>query len=184
MCINKRIEYLIQKLANGKSRRFAKETGIAPTTINGIVGRRRSDPSFSTLIKIIDTYTFLNINWIIKGEGEPFSDSYNEKTNKETELDLRNKDSLVKISNSIFLSRNLKLLRKHINETQESFARIFGVSRDNIASYERGVKPKIPFLVDIENYYHISLEELTSYDLKEHPEILEKISVPNKKKSR
>ena len=182
MSINDRIKILIDKLANGKQNVFAEATSIKSTTINGIVGPRQSEPSFSTLKKIIDSYPSLNINWLMKEEGKPLIDQLTEEeTFSETELKIQYKDALEKIRSSTFLSGNLRQLRKHIQITQDAFGKIFGVTRDKIASYERGTKPKLSFLIDIENYFHISLEELISYNLKEHPKLLEKVSILNEK---
>jgi transcriptional regulator with XRE-family HTH domain len=186
MCINKRIKFLVDNLAKGNKRRFAKSIGVPSTTISGIVGSRGSDPSYSTLKKITNTYPEISLNWLLNGEGEPFNKAISQiETDRDAELNSLYEESLEKINSSIFLSGNLKLLRKHIHETQGSFAVIFGVNRNNIASYERGSKPKLPFLLKIVNYFNIYLEELISLDLKEHSEILKKIpnSLINDKKS-
>ena len=81
----------------------------------------------------------------------------------------------LKIRNSTYLCSNLKLVRNHLHLSQDSFARIFGVTRDTAASYERGFKPKIPLLKNFMDYFNTPLDELTSCDLKEHPEILKKM---------
>jgi transcriptional regulator with XRE-family HTH domain len=180
MTINDRIRILIDKLAKGKQNAFAETTGIKTPTINGIVGPRQSEPSFSTLKKIVDSYPIINLNWLIKEEGEPFLKPLPEKESlSDTELKLRSKDSLAKIKNSAFLTGNLKRLREHVQMTQSSFGKIFNMTRDQVASCERGFKPGLSFLIDIENYFHISFDELIAIDLKEHPEILKKISVPD-----
>ncbi|MGV8093506.1 MAG: helix-turn-helix transcriptional regulator [Mangrovibacterium sp.] len=155
----------------GNQRAFARKTGISVNTLRDIVGPRKSIPSFTKLKRIIDSLPTLNIHWFMKEEGEPFLSDYQKE---EELLSLYNK-----INNSIFLSSNLKTLREHINEGQGTFARIFGKSRDNIASYERGSKPDLPLIIQIVKHFHISLEDFISNDLKEHPEILEKISVPD-----
>ncbi|MEL7589083.1 MAG: helix-turn-helix transcriptional regulator [Prolixibacteraceae bacterium] len=185
MSINKRIEFLIANLAKGNKRVFAKSIDVPPTTISGIVGSRGSDPSYSTLKKIINTYPEISLTWLLNGEGEPFNRTVNQtETNRHDEVNSPDKESLEKISNSIFLSGNLKLLRKHIHQTQDSFAAIFGVNRNNIVSYERGSKPKLHFLLKIVNYFNISLDKLISFDLKKHPEILEKVTVQDKKEKK
>jgi transcriptional regulator with XRE-family HTH domain len=174
MNINERIKHLVPLTTGGKQRVFARKTGVGHTTLNGIVGSRQSDPSFSTLKKICDAHPSLNNHWLIKEEGEPFLSDYQKE---EELLSLYNK-----IHNSTFLSGNLKLLREHIHESQGSFARIFGISRDNIASYERGSKPDLPLIIQIVKHFHIHLDDFISRDLKEHPEILEKILVPDSDK--
>jgi transcriptional regulator with XRE-family HTH domain len=180
MSINDRIRILIDLLANGRQNVFGDATKIKATTINGIIGKKASDPSFSTLKKIIDAYPNIDLNWLMKGEGEPLLTSDDQDCVSELVSDY--KESLSKIRNSIYLCSNLKLIRIHLHKTQDSFAQIFGVTRDTIASYERGFKPKLPLLKEAMSYFGISLDELTSCDLKEHPEILEKISIPEEKK--
>lgn len=177
MSINDRIKILIDLLAKGRQNVFAEATNIKTTTINGIVGTRGNDPSFSTLKKIIDTYPNIDLNWLMKGEGRPLTTSDDPgDTDPVSEPVPGYTESLSKIKNSPYLVSNLKLIRNYIHATQESFGRIFGVTRDAIASYERGFKPKLPFLNDLTGYFDITMDELTGYDLSEHTETLEKIS--------
>lgn len=62
-------------------------------------------------------------------------------------------------------SKNIRYLRETAGLSQAKFATGFGVSRDNIASYERGSEPKVEFLTKVVNFYHISLEDLLNTDL-------------------
>jgi transcriptional regulator with XRE-family HTH domain len=80
---------------------------------------------------------------------------------------------MVKINDNKFLSKNLKLLRSYIGESQDSFAQIFGLKRTNIASYEGGTEPKLSFLLDVANHFHIKLDDLISCDLNSHMELLD-----------
>lgn len=64
------------------------------------------------------------------------------------------------------LSDNIKYLRVTAGATQKDFGKAFGVTRDNIASYERGSAPKIDFLKKVVNFYHMSLDELVNSNLK------------------
>ncbi len=173
MSINDRIKVLIDLLANGRQNIFAEATDLKTTTINGIVGPRQSEPSFSTLKSIADAYPNINLYWLIKGEGEPLVSDYE----KEEELVLL----YDKIAGGTFLSGNLKLLRESVHESQESFARILGITRDNVASYERGSKPDLPLIIRIVKYFHISLEDFITKNLKEHPEVLKKVFGPEGK---
>ena len=65
------------------------------------------------------------------------------------------------------LSENLKYLRETAKLTQGAFGKAFGVSRDNIASYERGSAPKIDFLKKIVNFYHMSMDVIVNENLKD-----------------
>jgi len=166
MNINDRIDHLVHLLAEGKQRAFARAIGIRPSTLNSIVGPLHRDPSYKVLKKVVDAYPNINLDWLIREEGEPFLSQYQ----KEDELlALYNK-----VLESTFLAGNIKLLREHAHESQESFARIFGITRDNVASYERGSKPDLPLIIQIVKYFHIDLDDLVSLDLKEHSNILKK----------
>ena len=173
MSINERIIHLITLLAKGKQRAFAKIIGVQPSTLNTIVGPLKRDPSFVVLKKIADAYPNINLYWLIKGVGEPLVSDYE----KEEEL-LSLYD---KIAGSTFLSGNLKLLRESVHESQESFARILGITRDNVASYERGSKPDLSLIIRIVKYFHISLADFIIKNLKEHPEVLAKVFGPEGK---
>lgn len=185
MTINDRIRILIDLLADGKQKKFADDIGLQAATINGIVGTRGNDPSFSTLKKIIDTYPNIDVNWLMKGEGKPLttSDDWGDSIPVAESTSAGYAESLAKIKNSPYLTSNLKIIRNRIHATQESFGHMFGVTRDVIASHERGFKPKLPFLNDLTTYFNITLDDLTEFNLKEHPEVLEKVSssVKNKK---
>lgn len=67
-----------------------------------------------------------------------------------------------------YLAENIKHLRASINLNQEPFGELFGLSRDNIASYERGTEPKLTTLVKIVNYFHISLDDIVNVKLSEN----------------
>lgn len=52
--------------------------------------------------------------------------------------------------------------------TQWEFGALFGVSRDNIASYERGSEPKMDFIARLVNYFQISYDDFIGTLLEEH----------------
>lgn len=57
------------------------------------------------------------------------------------------------------IAANIRFLRASLKLSQSAFADLFEVSRDNIASYERGSEPRISFLSLIVDYFHISYED-------------------------
>ena len=65
------------------------------------------------------------------------------------------------------LSENLLYLRESLNLKQSEFGQLFDLSRDNIASYERGTEPKIYTLLKIVNHFHISIEDILTENLSE-----------------
>lgn len=65
----------------------------------------------------------------------------------------------------IFLKQNIKYLRNMNGLTQPQLGEIIGVSRDNIASYERGTVPPVDILHKIVNYFNVSFNDLIEKDL-------------------
>lgn len=64
-----------------------------------------------------------------------------------------------------YFSKNIKFLREERKLGQSELAGLLGVSRDNVASYERGSIPKLDVLVKIVNLFHIGLSDLVEKDL-------------------
>lgn len=65
----------------------------------------------------------------------------------------------------IFLKQNIKYLRNINGLTQPQLGEIIGVSRDNVASYERGTVPPVDILHKIVNYFNVSFNDLIEKDL-------------------
>lgn len=69
----------------------------------------------------------------------------------------------------IYLSENIRLLRKQLNLSQEELAGRVGLNRGNIASYEKGTaEPKICNLLKFAQVFKVSILELTRIDLRHH----------------
>lgn len=64
-----------------------------------------------------------------------------------------------------YIQQNLKYLRLKNGLSQTELAEILEVTRDNIASYERGTKPKVDFINRCVNYFHISFDDFVNGDL-------------------
>ena len=58
---------------------FARKIGVVDQTVRGIVIQRRNKPSFDILEKIIQTFNWINAEWLITGNGEMVKDSPNNK---------------------------------------------------------------------------------------------------------
>lgn len=70
--------------------------------------------------------------------------------------------------NPIYLSENIRLLRKQKSWSQEELAIKIGLNRGNIASYEKGTaEPKICNLLKISKLFGVSIIDLTKRDLRE-----------------
>lgn len=65
-----------------------------------------------------------------------------------------------------YLATNIKHLRKQLAFSQEELANRLGLNRGNIASYEKGTaEPKICNLLNLSNFFRVSVMDLTSRDL-------------------
>ena len=64
-----RLLFVIEKKAGGKHTVFAKKAGIPPSTFQGYINGRV--PHVDHLIRIRETF-FINIDWLLSGEGDPF----------------------------------------------------------------------------------------------------------------
>lgn len=68
MGINDRISDLISDLQTNPNS-FADQIGVKSPVIYNIIKGRRSKPSYDLLQKILITYSAINANWLLKGEG-------------------------------------------------------------------------------------------------------------------
>lgn len=58
-------------------------------------------------------------------------------------------------------------MRTHNDYTQEAFGRLFDVTRDNIASYERGSQPRLDFIIRVATRFGLTLDELVDGQLEQ-----------------
>jgi len=73
----------------------------------------------------------------------------------------------------MFIHSNVKFLRNYTHQTQAQFGKMFGKSRSNIDSYERGnATPDESIQNDIAKHFNISLETLIHKDLQANPGLL------------
>lgn len=59
---------------------FAKKIGAGDQTVRGIVVQRRNKPGFDILLKTIQTFPWLNVEWLLTGEGEMIKVEYRKNT--------------------------------------------------------------------------------------------------------
>lgn len=78
--INDRILQLIEIKCNGNKRAFAKQIGVPATSIDNVVGSRKSKPNFDLLERILSSFEDIDANWLMLG-----------KEKEETESDEKNK---------------------------------------------------------------------------------------------
>lgn len=67
---------------------------------------------------------------------------------------------------SIFLSKNIRTLRKNKQLSQQKLAESLEISRSKIASYESGsIEPKIEYLLNLSRFFEVDLTDLICKDL-------------------
>ena len=91
---------------------FAKKIGVVDQTIRGIVVPRRNKTGFDILAKILQTFTWINAEWLITGKGEMIKQETTAKTENSPSLTeliqyLREKD--LKIEKLIEEKTELKI---------------------------------------------------------------------------
>lgn len=79
---------------------FARKIGVVDQTIRGIVVQKRNKPGFDILVKIIQTFDWLNAEWLLTGKGtmqkpEPVNDTENSQQLIELIKYLREKDEKI-----------------------------------------------------------------------------------------
>lgn len=71
------------------------------------------------------------------------------------------------------VAANIKFLRTFSGMNQTEFGELFNRNRGNIDSYERSIaKPPTSMLVALAQHYGLTLEDLTTKDLRKKPELL------------
>lgn len=73
MDIRDRLKLIMDEkgLNNGE---FAKEIGVAQSTISNIFGARGTNPSTDVLLRLHKRYVNINLEWILTGEGTMYND--------------------------------------------------------------------------------------------------------------
>ncbi|NDV93513.1 XRE family transcriptional regulator [Dysgonomonas sp. 521] len=77
-----RISYIIEKEGLNISS-FAKKIGVGDQTIRNIITYQRSNPGYEVLLKIIQTFNWVDANWLISGESKKMSDLANDGCSEE-----------------------------------------------------------------------------------------------------
>ncbi len=68
--VSQRITHLVNHFTSGNEKKFAESLGVKPAVINNYTnGKQQSKPSFDVVLKIIDQYPDVNVNWLYTGRG-------------------------------------------------------------------------------------------------------------------
>jgi len=71
----------------------------------------------------------------------------------------------------MFLSSNIKFLRKRMERTQDDVATSLGMKRSTLSGYENGIaQPAMEALIAFSNYFKIAIDTLIRVDLSKLPE--------------
>ena len=113
---------------------FAKKIGVVDQTIRGIVVQRRNKPGFDILAKILQTFTWVDAEWLITGKGEMIK----QKTTTKTE----NSPSLAEL---IQYLREMDLkIERLIEEKTELKVKVEMAKKINIQKEEQTHTPCMP----------------------------------------
>ena len=121
MTINKRFIEIIEHFEEGNRNSFCRRTGIKPTTLSGIVGARKSDPSAKILNCVLSVYP-IDAMWFVTGRGEMLlKSSAPKKVARETPEQAscsacNEKDKIIQAQNSRIneLENDKTWMQKHI----------------------------------------------------------------------
>lgn len=136
--IAKRIEKLIEEL-NLTKNSFSKAIGLTNNVTIGRIINEGRDPSYDTLIRIIQTYSCINIKWLLLGEGKIFiekDESQKPDFNTEAPVNIENKllalivakdkkieeqaETIGRLRNKIeFLEEEIHQLKKYLYDTKK-----------------------------------------------------------------
>ena len=71
----------------------------------------------------------------------------------------------------MFLSSNIKFLRKRMERTQDDVATSLDMKRSTLSGYENGIaQPAMEVLISFSNYFKIAIDTLIRVDLSTLPE--------------
>ncbi|MGE4587755.1 MAG: hypothetical protein AB7D05_10480 [Mangrovibacterium sp.] len=123
MNINERIRHLVDLLAEGRQRPFARSINVPVSTLRDIIGCRQSEPSFGILKKIIDSYPEVSLNWLMDEAGPPLLGTDNPDFVQEESSKYKTG------SRSAEISERVHMMIQSLNITPNSFATNLGYER-------------------------------------------------------
>lgn len=103
---------------------FARRVGVVDQTIRGIVVQRRNKPGFDLIVRILQTFAWVNAEWLILGVGEMSKPEQESVSNQEQysikDLVMYLKEKDVKIEKLIEEKTEFKVLYEMAKKELES----------------------------------------------------------------
>lgn len=103
---------------------FARRIGVVDQTIRGIVVQRRNKPGFDLIVRILQTFDWVNAEWLILGVGEMSKPEQENLNNSELyyikDLVMYLKEKDVKIEKLIEEKMEFKVLYEMAKKELES----------------------------------------------------------------
>ena len=123
MEIIERIQQIIDH-ENLNTSSFAKKIGVVDQTIRGIVIQKRNKPGYDLIVKILQTFNWVDPEWLILGKGEI------QKANKGT-------------GNSVYDTASLKELIDYLKEKDDKIEKLIEEKRELKIKYNMIKNEKI-----------------------------------------
>ena len=98
--IFERIQYLVEKEANGKAEKFGEMIGFSGQAVRYVSNLRRNNPNFKMLVAILETFVWVNPDWLILGR-DPMKRSEDEISSISPELLLKRIEELAIENNEL-----------------------------------------------------------------------------------
>jgi transcriptional regulator with XRE-family HTH domain len=110
------------KETTGTQLAFSKATGISVQNLNGVV-RGRNNPGFEVLSKLVKTYPYLNLNWVLNGLGEMWFESVKNTLEITKSAEVISRDVSHQQAQIEFLQSQLSTMLQLIETLQNSLNR-------------------------------------------------------------
>ena len=71
-----RIDQLIKHFCDGNKRQFSIITGVSSSIVSNLTGGRENKPSYEVILRILQTFSNVNPDWFILGNGNMLRDCH------------------------------------------------------------------------------------------------------------
>lgn len=111
MSITERLQFIVDNVFDGNKAAFARQIGIAPTSISNYLSKERASKPSSDILGNIATYIpNISAKWLLTGDGEAFTTEYS--IDYSTKEELNNQSNSEKDIQYIECIKNLSITSK------------------------------------------------------------------------